>query len=68
MQRALMQYFKPAYAPLAREALKKAGREDLIGFDKNALLPPREVKHEPKSAGNGRGNFIKQGKKLPRGR
>lgn len=68
MQRALMQYFKPAYAPLAREALKKAGREDLIGFDKNALLPPREIKYGPKSAGNKSENFIKQGKKSPRGR
>lgn len=48
MQRALMQYFMSAYAPLAREALKKAGRADLIGFGKNALLPPREIAHAQK--------------------
>lgn len=47
MQRALMQYFMSAYAPLAREALKKAGREDLIGFGKNALVAPRDIARTP---------------------
>ena len=32
MQRALMQYFNPVNHDLVREALKKAGRSDLIGF------------------------------------
>lgn len=41
MQRALMQYFMPQYRDLARTALQKAGREDLIGFGKHALVPPR---------------------------
>ena len=44
MQRALMQYFMPQYAPLARKALIKAGRQELIGFDRDALLPPRDIK------------------------
>jgi len=61
MQRALMQYFKPAYAPLAREALKAAGREDLIGFGKNALLPPREISRNSQNAGRERGNFNPRG-------
>ncbi len=68
MQRALMQYFKPAYAPLAREALKQAGREDLIGFDKNALLPPRDIARIPKNAGSHDANFNKRGNKAPRRR
>lgn len=42
MQRALMQYFMPQYRDLARQALRKAGREDLIGFGGDALLPPRD--------------------------
>ncbi|MDO4568134.1 MAG: YgiQ family radical SAM protein [Clostridia bacterium] len=40
MQRALMQYYVPANRALVRDALKEAGREDLIGFDKSALVPP----------------------------
>ena len=43
MQRALMQYFMPQYRKKAREALKKAGREDLIGRHKGALVPPEEA-------------------------
>ena len=46
MQRALMQYFMPQYRDLARKALQKAGREDLIGFGKHALVPPRMEKAE----------------------
>lgn len=46
MQRALMQYFMPQYRDLARKALEKAGREDLIGFGKHALVPPRMEKTE----------------------
>ena len=64
MQRALMQYFMPNYAPLARKALRKAHREDLIGFSKDALLPPRDI-HRPaekagKNAGTEKRNFIKE--------
>ena len=66
MQRALMQYFKPAYAPLAREALKAAGREDLIGFGKDALLPPRDISRAQKNAGRERGNFSPRGKASPK--
>ena len=38
MQRALLQYFKPQNKELVLEALKKAGRRDLIGNHLNALL------------------------------
>ncbi|MDL2257686.1 YgiQ family radical SAM protein [Eubacteriales bacterium OttesenSCG-928-K08] len=40
MQRALMQFFMPRNHKKVREALLEAGREDLIGFHKNALVPP----------------------------
>ena len=37
-QRALLQYFKPENRDIVRKALKKAGRFDLIGNGKNALV------------------------------
>ncbi|MBN2287498.1 MAG: YgiQ family radical SAM protein [Tissierellales bacterium] len=40
MQRALMQYNRKENKKLVLEALKLAGREDLIGFDKKALIRP----------------------------
>lgn len=41
MQRALIQYRDPANYELVREALIKAGRRDLIGFDSKCLIKPR---------------------------
>ena len=41
MQRALIQYRNPKNYELVKEALLKAGREDLIGFDKKCLIRPR---------------------------
>ncbi len=40
MQRALLQYGKPENRNLVREALKLAGREELIGFDADCLVKP----------------------------
>jgi len=40
LQRALLQYSKPENANLVREALKKAGREDLIGTSEECLIRP----------------------------
>ncbi len=40
MQRALLQFARPANAPIVRKALIKAGREDLIGFSKDCLVRP----------------------------
>lgn len=46
MQRALMQYFLPQNFHKVREALLAANREDLIGFHKEALVPPpRQEQH-----------------------
>ena len=38
MQRALLQYFKPQNKELVLEALKKAGRYDLIGKSPKCLV------------------------------
>ncbi|MCM1253076.1 MAG: YgiQ family radical SAM protein [Clostridium sp.] len=43
MQRALMQYRNPQNYDLVYEALTKAGREDLIGFDKKCLIRPKSA-------------------------
>ena len=46
MQRALIQYRNPKNYELVREALKLAGRDDLIGFDKKCLIKPRKLAGE----------------------
>ncbi len=46
MQRALIQYRKPENYELVKEALLKAGRKDLIGFEQKCLIPPRRMKTE----------------------
>ena len=43
MQRALIQYRDPKNYELVREALIREHREDLIGFDKKCLIPPRKI-------------------------
>lgn len=46
MQRALIQYRNPKNYNLVREALVRAGREDLIGFGPKCLIPPRKKAQE----------------------
>lgn len=43
MQKALMMYRKPENYDLVKEALIKAVRQDLIGFDKKCLITPRKM-------------------------
>ncbi len=45
MQRALIQYRNPKNYDLVKEALIKAGRTDLIGFDKKCLIRPRRTEN-----------------------
>lgn len=59
MQRALIQYRNPKNYELVEEALKKAGRTDLIGFDKKCLIRPR------KTEGNGGPRFAGKSKEKP---
>ena len=40
LQRALLQYNRPQNHDMVREALRKAGREDLIGYGNDCLVPP----------------------------
>lgn len=40
LQRALLQYFNPKYQKLVEEALKRAKRYDLIGYDSKCLVKP----------------------------
>ncbi len=52
MQRALIQYRKPENYELVKEALRKAGREDLIGMDrKKCLIPPRMIRGKQEKPG-----------------
>ncbi len=53
MQRALIQYRKPENYKLVREALEKAGRQDLIGFDKKCLIKPYPPKAGELTGGKG---------------
>lgn len=52
MQRALIQYRNPKNYDLVYEALVKAGRQDLIGFDKNCLIKPRKFAGEKAGSWN----------------
>ncbi len=52
LQRALLQFNRPQNAPLVREALRKAGREDLIGYGPDCLVrhdPPQDRRPAPKT-------------------
>lgn len=49
MQRALIQYRNPKNYDLVVEALTKAGRKDLIGFEKHCLIRPRLLNKEKDS-------------------
>ncbi len=72
MQRALIQYRNPANYELVKEALLKAGRTDLIGFEKQCLIPPRKFSDGKKASmkkvteKNGRGK--KQAEKKTSGK
>lgn len=46
MQRALLQYKNPENHKLVVEALRAAGRTDLIGFSPNCLIRPNKEKEE----------------------
>ncbi len=57
LQRALLQFNRPQNADLVREALVKAGREDLIGYGPDCLIRPKAgyaKKAEPKKAKSGK--------------
>lgn len=55
MQRALLQYFKPENREIVLEALKKAGRRDLIGTGKNCLAEELPKKRSSSGGSDKRG-------------
>ena len=65
MQRALLQYRKPENYELVREALEKAGRTDLIGFNRKCLISPKKGERPGDSSRNhtGRAGKTAGGKK-----
>ena len=60
MQRALMQYRRPQNRALVEEALRKAGRTDLIGFGPECLIRPEHGAE--KNAGQSSQNRPKSGR------
>ena len=52
LQRALIQYRDPKNRDLVFEALRQAGRMDLVGYDKKCLIRPRKG-GKPAAAGKG---------------
>lgn len=74
MQRALIQYRNPKNYDLVVDALKAAGRTDLIGFDKKCLVRPRNIGYGKQGAGcknalaKGTGKTAGGQKNAPQGR
>lgn len=58
MQRALMQYKEPRNAADVRKALHLAGRDDLIGYDRECIIRPAASENNKKSAGSSRGKNV----------
>lgn len=46
LQRALLQYFNPKNQHLVEEALRKARRFDLIGYDRKCLIKPTKINQQ----------------------
>ncbi|CAN5799845.1 YgiQ family radical SAM protein [soil metagenome] len=69
MMKALLFYWDEQHWPLAREALRKAGRSDLIGKGAHCLVPPEWAARAPmaRSGCGGGPNGSKGGKPQPRG-
>ncbi len=68
LQRALMQYFNPKNYDLVYEALKKAGRGDLIGTSSKCLIKPKtntvnNMKQQKGKYDKGRKSSIQKRKK-----
>ncbi len=71
LQRALLQYRMPENWHLVREALQKAGREDLIGFEERCLIRPYPPKRREgpvkrgRTFGTGENGKTREEKKAP---
>jgi uncharacterized radical SAM protein YgiQ len=71
MMKALIFYWDAQHWPLAREALRQAGRGDLIGRGPNALVPPEGAQDRLAATKSGRerpGSFPQRGPQARRRR
>lgn len=66
LQRALLQYYNPKNHHLVEEALKRAKRSDLIGYDSKCLIKPSAKAHKQNNLNNQK--YSKSYKKSGRGR
>ena len=66
MQRALLQYTIPANRHLVIEALRAAGREDLIGYGKHCLVRPERPNRAPSGGDSGGAKGASRGAKPAR--
>ena len=67
IQRALMQYKNPSNRSLVMEGLRRAGREDLIGYGPKCLIRPDREK--PANPGKGKnGGRMETGRKTAHGK
>ncbi len=64
MQRALMQWKRPEKRPLVLEALRRTGREDLIGYGRECLIRPGGYGKKPEKGEAGKGQ--RTGEKRPK--
>ena len=75
MQRALLQFYRKENAPLVRQALRKAGRADLIGYESHCLVWPERsemrgrtpAQQETGTRAACRGNRAKPKKRVTKG-
>ena len=72
LQRALLQWGNPKNADLVREALRKCGREELIGYGGDCLVKPEKTpqkiqKHTKPTTKSGNYKAAQKGKNSPRG-
>ncbi len=65
MMKALVFYWDKAHWPLAREALRVAGRSDLIGRRAHCLIPPAYGATAPEGPRRGPARLTKEVPKLP---
>ena len=66
MQRALIQYRDPKNYDLVVEALHRAGRTDLIGYDPKCLVRPERPRTDSRKRGGNKGGH-RDGSKNPNG-
>ncbi len=67
MQRALLQFARAENHGLVIKALQKAGRQELIGFSPDCLVPPRPI-NKGKEAKNNELSDFRRKKSIPKGK